>query len=109
MMPYWVDSAPEIPSYADRPLPERTDVLVGGGGYTGLSTALHLARKGAEVIAVGQIMIQPEQRQAASWRLGVPVRKGFHLFSRALKRRSAAAAGCGRFETQANRLKNDCY
>lgn len=46
---YWVDTAPSMPSYAARPLPERADAVVIGGGYTGLSTALHLARKGARV------------------------------------------------------------
>ena len=44
---YWdhVD-APEIPP---RPLPEQTDVAVIGAGYTGLATALHLARAGRQV------------------------------------------------------------
>lgn len=46
---YWLDSAPSLPP-SNEPLPERADVVVIGGGYTGLSTALHLARKGAEVV-----------------------------------------------------------
>ncbi len=31
-----------------RPLPERADVAVIGGGYTGLSAALALAQRGAD-------------------------------------------------------------
>jgi phytoene dehydrogenase-like protein len=52
LLPYWVDSAPPLPSYAVDPLPERADVLIVGGGYTGLSTALYLARKGAQVTLI---------------------------------------------------------
>jgi gamma-glutamylputrescine oxidase len=37
--------------------PARTDVCVVGGGYTGLSTALHLARRGVDVILVEQSLI----------------------------------------------------
>ncbi|HKZ85681.1 MAG TPA: FAD-binding oxidoreductase [Anaerolineae bacterium] len=47
--PYWWDTAPDLPSYTDRPLPQRVDVAVVGSGYTGLSAALHLARSGASV------------------------------------------------------------
>lgn len=46
---FWRESAPPIPSYDGRPLPAQADVVVIGGGYTGLSTALHLAKKGAQV------------------------------------------------------------
>jgi gamma-glutamylputrescine oxidase len=37
--------------------PARTDVCVVGGGYTGLSTALHLARRGVEVLLVEQSLL----------------------------------------------------
>ena len=47
--PYWWATAPELPSYADRPLPQRVDVAVIGSGYTGLSAARQLARSGASV------------------------------------------------------------
>jgi len=47
--PYWWTTAPDLPGYADRPLPQRVDVAVIGSGYTGLSAALQLARSGAAV------------------------------------------------------------
>ncbi|MGE0096351.1 MAG: NAD(P)/FAD-dependent oxidoreductase [Alphaproteobacteria bacterium] len=47
--PYWWDAAPrrtEVPAT----LPARVDVAVVGGGYTGLSAALTLARRSREVL-----------------------------------------------------------
>jgi glycine/D-amino acid oxidase-like deaminating enzyme len=40
---------PEVPRFDDRPLPERANVVVVGGGYTGIVAALQLARGGAQV------------------------------------------------------------
>lgn len=45
---WWADSPPPK-SYLGKPLPERTDVVVIGGGFTGTSAALQLAKGGAKV------------------------------------------------------------
>lgn len=46
--PYWTDSAPAfVPRSQD--LPAQVDVAIVGGGFTGLSAALALARRGARV------------------------------------------------------------
>jgi glycine/D-amino acid oxidase-like deaminating enzyme len=46
---YWLDTAPPAPDRSGRELDTRTDVAVVGAGLTGLSAAIHLARKGARV------------------------------------------------------------
>jgi glycine/D-amino acid oxidase-like deaminating enzyme len=46
--PYWMDTV-SIPAAGTAPLPESVDVAVIGGGFTGLSAALALARRGAKV------------------------------------------------------------
>lgn len=45
----WAATAPEAPATPALAAPLSTDVLVVGAGYTGLSTALHLAERGARV------------------------------------------------------------
>jgi len=45
---WWVD-APPPKSYQNKPLPEKADVVVIGGGITGASAALRLAKSGAKV------------------------------------------------------------
>lgn len=49
--PYWWDAAEPLPQPADA-LPQRVDVVVIGGGYTGLSCALELRRQGVEVAVI---------------------------------------------------------
>ena len=44
----WADTAPR-PSRPETSVPERTDVAIVGGGYTGLAAARALARRGASV------------------------------------------------------------
>jgi len=48
-IPYWWDTAAELPSFTDRALPAQVDVAIVGGGYTGLSAARTLAKAGVSV------------------------------------------------------------
>ncbi len=45
----WSATSTPLKSFADKPLPSKTEVVVIGGGYTGLSAALRLAKQGAQV------------------------------------------------------------
>ena len=47
--PYWHSTMPAIPERAGKPLPEVVDVVVVGGGYTGVAAARQLASQGAKV------------------------------------------------------------
>ncbi|MFF7167093.1 hypothetical protein ACFZBP_37930 [Streptomyces sp. NPDC008086] len=38
-IPYRLDTAPAVPDRTGKPLPEQADLVVIGGGLTGLSTA----------------------------------------------------------------------
>src|SRR6478609_5516367 len=49
--PYWWDAA-EPAEERDNALPERADVAIIGGGYTGLSCALELRRQGIEAVVI---------------------------------------------------------
>ena len=71
-IPYWLDTAPPFGSGAPEPVEGRADVVVIGGGFTGLSTALHLARRNARVVVLeaGRIV------GAASGRNGGHVNNG---------------------------------
>lgn len=46
---YWIDTAPVGVDYTASTLPDKVDVAIVGGGFTGLSSAIHLRRKGASV------------------------------------------------------------
>lgn len=46
---YWTDSAPPFAGGSSKPIEGRADVVIVGGGFTGLSAARTLAAKGVEV------------------------------------------------------------
>ena len=50
LTPYWLDTAPAFSGAAQGPAEGDYDVAVVGGGFTGLSASIALARKGARVI-----------------------------------------------------------
>lgn len=80
---YWLDTAPAFTRGTEGPVSGRYDVAVVGGGFTGLSAALSLARKGANVA----LLEAEEVGGAASGRNGGQCNNGF-----ALDFRSAMAA-----------------
>lgn len=49
LTPYWLDTAPRFTGDAKGPVEGDVDVAIVGGGFTGLSAALALAKKGASV------------------------------------------------------------
>lgn len=51
-MPYWIDPRHIAKNYAGKTMPQKTDVLVVGSGYTGVVTALQLKKAGVDVTLV---------------------------------------------------------
>jgi len=58
--PYWLDPHPTTKSYSNKELPVKTDVLVIGSGFAGMSTALHLRKYGVEVTVLEKEQIGSE-------------------------------------------------
>lgn len=54
---YWTDTTERGKGWMDNPLTDRVDVAVVGGGYTGLSAALHVAKAGGSVAVMDQAHI----------------------------------------------------
>jgi len=77
---YWRDTAPALPDYSNKPLPDRADVVVIGSGYTGLSAARTLAMHGAKVCVLEKETIS----WGASSRNGGQVLTGLRLGPSAL-------------------------
>jgi len=57
---YWTDPHPTTKNYSNKPLPQKTDVLVIGSGYTGVVTALQLKKAGVDVTLIDKGRIGSE-------------------------------------------------
>ncbi len=55
--PFWWDAAPPVPTPGEAALPDEAEVLVIGGGITGLSTALELGRHRRRALVLDREMI----------------------------------------------------
>ncbi|SEE29561.1 NAD(P)/FAD-dependent oxidoreductase [Ruania alba] len=87
---YWLDTATPAGDFRRTPLPRRADVVVIGAGLTGLSTALHLARDGAQVALVEEHTVG----WGASGRNGGMATTGLAIgYPTAVKRYGQARAG----------------
>ncbi|MFL5779051.1 MAG: NAD(P)/FAD-dependent oxidoreductase [Chloroflexota bacterium] len=81
--PYWHATMPDLADRSGRRLPDAVDVLIVGGGYTGLNAARELARAGAAVslVEAGRL------GSGASTRNGGIVHPGYKWGPRELARR----------------------
>lgn len=70
--PYWTDPNPFTEPETDKPLPGKTDVLIIGGGYTGVSAALRLRKSAVQATVIDK----EETGSAASPRNGGMVLTG---------------------------------
>jgi glycine/D-amino acid oxidase-like deaminating enzyme len=52
LVSYWLDTAPAFTGGAEGPVAGHCDVVVIGGGFTGLSAAMALAKAGADVVVL---------------------------------------------------------
>jgi len=70
---YWLDTAPSFQSAVQGAVPSRADVVVIGGGFTGLSAALALAQHGATVVLLeaGRIMGEASGRNGGHCNTGL--------------------------------------
>ena len=92
----WWATAPEPKSYLNKPLPEKADVVVIGGGFTGTSAALQLAKNGANVVlleaeSIGWGASSRNGGQALSC-LHYPLHKMIKLYGRELAKEMFLAA-----------------
>lgn len=80
---YWLDTRTAFNTAATEPIEGRTDVVVIGGGFTGLACALALALQGAEVVLLEADIVGG----AASGRNGGHCHNGFfHDYAATMKR-----------------------
>jgi glycine/D-amino acid oxidase-like deaminating enzyme len=81
---YWLEVSPRPEALGGAELPQRTDVVVIGGGYTGLSAARILARAGAQVTVIERA---PLGTGASTRNAGIVLtgfRRGAHSLVRAV-------------------------
>src|SRR5258707_15281786 len=71
---YWLDTAPRFSVGAEGPVEGRVDVVIIGGGLTGLSAALALARRHASVVVLeaGPIVGEASGRNGGQCNNGLP-------------------------------------
>ena len=87
--PYWHSTMPELPDRRDRALPDAADVVVVGGGLTGINAAREVARQGASVT-----LLEAETLGfGASTRNGGIVHPGYHWTPRTLIKRHGEETG----------------
>ena len=75
LVPYWSDTAAPFRGAAEGPVEGTADVVVVGGGFTGLSAALAFGKAGASVVVVEKGRVAGE----ASGRNGGHVNNGLSL------------------------------
>lgn len=70
---YWLDTAPAFNGGVHGPVAGRADVVVVGGGFTGLSAALALAKRGASVVVLeaGRVVGEASGRNGGHCSSGV--------------------------------------
>ena len=91
---YWHATMPSLPDRRGRALPDTADIVVVGGGYTGISCALALARGGASVT----LLEAHELGRGASTRNGGIAHPGYKWGLASLVERYGAARGTALFQ-----------
>lgn len=87
---FWQATAPEFTGAASTPLPAHADVVVIGGGFTGVSAALNLAKSGVDVVLLerDQVMSQASGRNGGHCNTGVAQNFAALVASRGLEEAS---------------------
>jgi glycine/D-amino acid oxidase-like deaminating enzyme len=87
--PFWQTTIPDLPDRSGRPLPDAADLVIVGGGYTGLSAARRARELGASVV-----LLEAERLGfGASTRNAGMCHPGFKWGIRTLQKRYGDATG----------------